>query len=318
MRVLIFGGGGQDGKYLGEILKSTSLTEIILSCRRIPSENSPLFVNRVQYLKLDITSSEDVQRGILKVNPDVIVNFASVSSVVECENQPNLTRTVNEIAPIKVMELLAQPKNRHIRFIQASSSEMFSNSAQREISEETKTSPNNHYGRQKAVVHQEIIERQKNGEQVSSLIYFNHESPLRSNKFVSKKIISAVSRISKGSNEKLILGNIESTRDWGFAGDYMGATSKVIFSGLSTNYVIGTGHLHSIAQFCDIAFKFSGIANTQQWIEQDPRLIRKTDSIGLYANASKLKNKLDWAPSVLFEDLVSGMLQAENAGTFML
>ena len=97
----------------------------------------------------------------------------------------------------------------------------------------------------------------------------------------------------------------------------MRATSKVIFSGITTNYVIGTGQLNSIAKFCEIAFKISGIANLEQWIEQDPRLVRKIDSIGLYADSSKLKKELDWSPSVRFEELVSGMLHAENTGSFM-
>ena len=127
MKVLIFGGGGQDGKYLGEILKLTPSTEVILSCRRIPKKNSLLFVNGVRYLELDITNAEEVGRAILEANPDVIVNFASISSVIECENNPNTARAVNEIAAVSIMELLAQPQNRHIRFIQASSSEMFSN-----------------------------------------------------------------------------------------------------------------------------------------------------------------------------------------------
>lgn len=318
MKVLILGGAGQDAKYLSEILKKENEFEISLICQNIPDSNQRNYVNNVKYFKQDITALTHVEEILKVVKPDVIVNFASISSVMACEKNSSLSKKVNEQTPIELMKLLRKPGFESIRFIQASSSEMYSRSAERYISELTPTSPNNEYGRQKANVHSFVLEEQKENPNLSSLILFNHESSLRSPAFVSKKIVSAVYQIAQGKKMKLSLGNIMSTRDWGFAGDYMAAVALHIKDDRNENYVIASGQLNSIEDFCQIAFAQIGITNYLEHIEVDESLVRANDSIGLRGNAEKINNYLGWTPKYNFESLVKGLLLAESVGSLEL
>jgi GDPmannose 4,6-dehydratase len=318
MKVLILGGAGQDAKYLSEILKRENGFEVSLICQNIPDKDQRNHVSDVRYMKQDITALSHVEEILKVVKPDVIVNFASISSVIACEENSSLSKKVNEQTPIELMKLLRKPGFRSIRFIQASSSEMYAKSAERYISELTPTSPNNEYGRQKANVHSFILEEQKGNPNLSSLILFNHESPLRSPAFVSKKIVSAIYQISQGKKLKLSLGNIMSTRDWGFAGDYMDAVALHIKDDRNENYVIASGQLNSIEDFCQIAFAQLGITNFLEHIEVDESLVRANDSIGLRGNSEKIYNYLGWKPKYSFESLVKGLLIAESTGSLEL
>ena len=310
-RILILGGAGQDGKFLGDILNSRPDVELTISTRKVLGQTSPNFVKNARYIQLDISNQEEMIAAVRTINPNVIVNLASISSVIECEKKPELSRLINEFSPIKIIELLEEKYKDQVLFIQASSSEMYSNSETRTINEESKTAPNNQYGWQKASVHNEIIQRQKNGERVASLVYFNHESILRSTSFVSRKIISSAVLISKGLQDKLVLGNLMSTRDWGYAGDYMYATSLVIDSNLPSNYVIGSGELHSILDFCKKAFECAGIFDLEPWLDVDPNLVRQNDSIGLVADTSKIGSDLGWKPTKNFDILIEDMFKLE-------
>ena len=318
MKVLILGGAGQDAKYLSEILKKENGFEISLLCRSIPGKDQRNYVDNVRYFKQDVTVLSDVEEILEIVNPDVIVNLASISSVMACETNPNLSKKVNEQTPIEMMKLIRQPRFEAIRFIQASSSEMYSRSPERCISELTPLAPNNEYGRQKANVHNFVLEEKKKNPNLSSIILFNHESPLRSSAFVSKKIVTAVHQISQGKQLKLPLGNLMSTRDWGFAGDYMAAVALHIKDNRNENYVIASGQLNSIERFCQLAFAQVGITNFLEHIEVDAGLIRVNDSIGLRGNSEKICNYLEWKPKYSFESLVKGLVIAESTRSLEL
>lgn len=318
MKVLILGGAGQDAKYLSEILKKENGFEISLLCRNIPGKDQRNYVDNVRYFEQDFTVLSDVEEILKIVNPDVIVNLASISSVMACEAKPDFAKKVNEQTPIEIMKLLRKPRFETTRFIQASSSEMYSSSAERYISELTPLAPNNEYGRQKANVHSFVLQEKKQNPNLSSIILFNHESPLRSQAFVSKKIVTAVHLISQGKQLKLSLGNLMSTRDWGFAGDYMSAIALHIKDNRNENYVIASGQLNSIEDFCQLAFAQVGISNFLDFIEVDAGLIRVNDSIGLRGNSEKIYNYLEWKPRYSFASLVNGLVIAESSSSLEL
>ena len=318
MRIMILGGAGQDAKYLSEILKREIGFEISLVCKSIPDKNQRNYVEKVRYFQQDITVLLEVEELLRIVKPDVIVNLASISSVVACEINASLSKAVNQDTPIELMKLLRKKEFESIRFIQASSSEMYSKSVERYISELTALAPNNQYGMQKANVHSFVLEEQKDNPNLSSVILFNHESPLRSSTFVSKKIVSAVHQISQGNALKLQLGNLMSTRDWGFASDYMEALALQIKDTRNENYIVASGKLNSIKYFCEVAFSQIGISDFLEHIEVDTSLMRANDSIGLRGNSEKINKFLEWKPKYSFESLVRGLVIAESSRSLEL
>jgi GDPmannose 4,6-dehydratase len=199
-----------------------------------------------------------------------------------------------------------------VRFYQASSSEMFGKVQQVPQTEETLLWPRSPYGVAKVFGHYMTINyRESYGMHASSGILFNHESPRRGPEFVTRKVTTAVARISLGLQEQVSLGNLEAQRDWGYAGDYVKAMWLMLQQETGDDYVISTGETHSIRELLDVAFRHVGIDDWESRVVQDPRFFRPAEVDLLVGDASKARTVLGWEPEVDFEGLVRMMVDSD-------
>jgi GDPmannose 4,6-dehydratase len=199
-----------------------------------------------------------------------------------------------------------------VRFYQASSSEMFGKVQQVPQTEETLLWPRSPYGVAKVFGHYMTINyRESYGMHASSGILFNHESPRRGPEFVTRKVTTAVARISLGLQESVSLGNLEAQRDWGFAGDYVKAMWLMLQQEAGDDYVISTGETHSIRELLDVAFRHVGIDDWEPRVVQDPRFFRPAEVDLLVGDASKARKVLGWEPEVDFQGLVTMMVDSD-------
>jgi len=198
-----------------------------------------------------------------------------------------------------------------VRFYQASSSEMFGKVQQVPQSESTLLWPRSPYGVAKVFGHYLTINyRESYGMHASSGILFNHESPRRGMEFVTRKITNGVARIKLGLQKQLALGNLDSHRDWGFAGDYVDAMHRMLQQSNPDDYVIATGETHSIREFLEIAFSHVDL-DWRDHVVSDPRFFRPAEVDYLVGDASKAQRVLGWKPTTTFEDLARLMVDAD-------
>jgi len=201
-----------------------------------------------------------------------------------------------------------------VRFYQASSSEMFGKAQQVPQSESTLLWPRSPYAVAKVFGHYMTINyRELYGMHASSGILFNHESPRRGEEFVTRKVTRAVARISLGLQDRLILGNLDARRDWGFAGDYVDAMWRMLQQDEPDDYVISTGQTHSIRQLLEVAFGAVGIEDWQRFVHQDPAFFRPAEVDLLVGDASKARTRLSWKPTVGFPQLIAMMVHSDLA-----
>ena len=186
-----------------------------------------------------------------------------------------------------------------MRFYQASSSEMFGKVQETPQRESTLLWPRSPYGVSKVFGHYMTINyRESYGMHASSGILFNHESPRRGPEFVTRKVSQAVARIKLGLQDEIVMGNLDSQRDWGFAGDYVDAMWRMLQQDQADDYVIATGETHSVRDFLDIAFHHVGIDDWSRYVRQDPRFMRPAEVDVLIGDASKARERLGWKPTV--------------------
>ena len=223
-----------------------------------------------------------------------------------------MTGDVTAIGVTRLLEAIrfVDPK---IRFYQASSSEMFGKVMEVPQSETTPFYPRSPYGVAKMYGHWITINyRESFNIFATSGILFNHESPRRGLEFVTRKITDATARIKLGLAKELRLGNLESQRDWGFAGDYVEAMWLMLQQDHPDNYVIGTGETHPVREFCEIAFSHVGL-DYKEYVVQDEKFYRPAEVDLLISDPSKARNVLKWEPSVSFKELVTMMVDADMA-----
>lgn len=317
-RALVTGGAGQDGRYLIELLLSHDYEVFAQTRRRVDPS-----LERAFWLTGDLTN-ETFLKNLLSVSkPDEIYNLAAVSRPALSWDIPIETALLNGLVPQRICEFirLELPST---RLFQASSSEIYGDSQAQTQDEQTRINPNSPYGISKAYAHQVIgAYRQQYGLHLSCGILFNHESPHRPLSFVSQKIAHAAAAASLGLTEtreldergrpilsdgKLYLGDINVRRDFGFAGDFVEAMRLIIQNDTPADFVVGTGHARSIAEFCEVAFKVGGLDWTK-FVTVDPLLLRKVDNHFTRADTSKLQSELGWHPKVDFPTLVDMMVQ---------
>lgn len=316
-RALITGITGQDGTYLAELLHSKGYevfglvrdknSSTVLSTRQlIPS---------VSFVEGDLTQFESLQKALDSTNPTEIYNLGAMSFVGESWEKAALTTEVTAKGVLNLLEatrLYAGKDIDSVRFYQASSSEMFGAAISSPQDESTAFWPRSPYGVAKVFGHHMTINyRESYGMHASSGILFNHESPRRGEKFVTRKISQAVARIFLGLQNKLVLGNLETRRDWGFAGDYVEAMWKMVQADEANDFVIATGKIHSLRDFVSTAFKAVGISDWEPYVEHDPTFIRPADIQVLVGNSHKAQEKLDWQPTVSFTQLVEMMVLSD-------
>lgn len=311
---LVTGVTGQDGSYLSELLLSKGYRVIGVARR-----SSTVTNERINHLLDDITVVQgDLQdQGSLlalleEYEPAEIYNLAAQSFVPTSWSQPALTGDVTALGVTRILEAIrfVDPQ---IRFYQASSSEMFGKVVEVPQNEATPFYPRSPYGVAKVYGHWITVNyRESFNLFAASGILFNHESPRRGLEFVTRKITDGVARIKLGMQKELRLGNLESRRDWGFAGDYVEAMWMMLQQERPDNFVVGTGETHSVREFCEIAFGHVDLDFTE-YVIQDERFYRPAEVDLLVSDPSKAHAVLGWEPTVNFRELVTMMVDADLA-----
>jgi GDPmannose 4,6-dehydratase len=319
-RALVTGGAGQDGWYLIELLLARGYEVFAHSRNQIDPQ---LHGGRVDWRTGDLTSEIFLNDLLTTSAPDEIYNLASVSRPAQSWDIPIETALLNALVPHRICEFIRHdlPK---CRLFQASSSEIFGDTAAPLQNEKTPPNPKSPYGVSKTYAHQIVgAYREQFGLHLSCGILFNHESPRRPLSFVSQKIAHAAAAAAIGLTEtreldergkpillngKLQLGDINVHRDFGFAGDFVEVMYLILQADVPSDYVVGTGQTHSIAEFCEAAFNVGGL-DWKQYVVIDDSLLRKADSHFTRADSSKLQSQLGWCPKVDFFALVAMMVQ---------
>jgi GDPmannose 4,6-dehydratase len=309
---LITGITGQDGSYLAELLLSKGY-EVVGMVRRsstVTFERIEHIQDDIQIIQGDLHDQSSLVNMIEEFKPDEIYNLAAQSFVPTSWNQPILTGEVTGLGVARLLEAirLVNPK---IKFYQASSSEMFGKVMEVPQRESTPLYPRSPYGVAKVYGHWITINYRESFDIfATSGILFNHESPRRGLEFVTRKISNAVAKIKLGQAKELRLGNLESQRDWGFAGDYVEAMWMMLQHHTPESYVIGTGETHAVREFCELAFGYVGL-NYQDYVVQDPRFYRPAEVDLLISDPTRAKTELGWQPKVSFKGLVEMMVESD-------
>ncbi len=313
-RALITGVTGQDGAYLSRLLLDKGYQVYGLVARR---GSDALWRLRelgaeadVRLLVGDVTDVSSILRAIEQAEPAEFYNLAAQSFVDKSWDLPSVTVQVSGMAVTNVLEAIrcTDPK---IRFYQATSSEVFGRVQAGVQDESTPFHPRSPYGVAKAFGHWLTVNyRESHGIHASSGILFNHESPLRGLEFVTRKISAGVARIKLGTQQKLLLGNLDVKRDWGYAGDYVEAMWLMLQQDAADDYVIATGRNVSVREFCRLAFAHAGL-DYEKHVEVDPALFRRAEIDVVLGSPAKAKAKLGWAPRTSLEKLVAMMVDAD-------
>lgn len=309
---LITGITGQDGSYLAEFLLDKGY-EIYGMIRRLSTPNFTRvehIADRVTFLEGDLTDQSSLNIAMQTAQPDEVYNLAAQSFVATSWNQPVLTGDVTGLGVVRMLEAVRQ-FSPDAKFYQASSSEMFGAAQEVPQSEKTVFHPRSPYAVAKVFGYYSTINyRESYGLFACNGILFNHESPRRGIEFITRKITDGVAKIHCGLSKELRLGNLDAKRDWGFAGDYVKAMWLMLQQKEPDDYVIATGESHSVKEFVDEAFSELGL-EWKDYVKIDERFMRPADVPELNGNASKAKNKLGWAPSVSFKQLVTMMVNKD-------
>ncbi len=314
MRALIIGVSGQDGAYLAQLLLGKGY-EVHGSSR---DANLSSFENlarlgirdRVSCLSVAPNDFRSVLTAIAQIEPDEIYNLSGQSSVGLSFDQPVETMESVSIATLNVLEAIRFTR-RKIRFYNAGSGECFGDTHGRAADEETPFRPRSPYAVAKAAAHFEVANyREAYGLFACSGILFNHESPLRPERFVTRKVVAAACRIARGSRERLRLGNIQVKRDWGWAPEYVDAMWRMLQQDRADDYVVATGESLSLESFVARAFHAAGL-DWRAHVDVDPGLFRPADITANCGNADKAARVLGWRASVKMGGAVERMVAAE-------
>ena len=309
---MITGVTGQDGSYLAELLleKGYEVIGVVRRTSHDSYERIGHLLDRVHVVAADLLDQHSLTTVIRDAKPDEVYNLAAQSFVPTSWNQPVLTGEFTALGVTRLLEAirLAHPE---ARFYQASSSEMFGKAVETPQRESTPFYPRSPYGVAKVYGHWITVNyRESYGMHAVSGILFNHESPRRGLEFVTRKVTDAVARIKLGKASELRLGNLDSGRDWGFAGDYVDAMWRMLQRNEPTDYVVGTGEMHTVRDLCTAAFGRVGL-DWKKYVKVDPRFVRPAEVDVLRADASRARQELGWAPRVDFEQLVHMMVDAD-------
>ncbi len=309
---LITGINGQDGSYLAELLlkKGYQVVGMVRRSSTATFERIEHIQDNILIEQGDLHDQSSLVALIEEHKPDEVYNLAAQSFVPTSWNQPLLTGEVTGLGVARMLEAI-RLVNSKIRFYQASSSEMFGKVQEVPQKENTPFYPRSPYGVAKVYGHWITVNYRESFDMfATSGILFNHESPRRGLEFVTRKISSTVAKIKLGQTKELRLGNLESQRDWGFAGDYVEAMWMMLQHSQPENFVIGTGETHSVREFCEVAFGHVGL-NYQDYVVQDPRFYRPAEVDLLISDPSKAKEELGWQTKVSFKGLVEMMVEAD-------
>ncbi|MDR7252105.1 GDPmannose 4,6-dehydratase [Nocardioides sp. BE266] len=306
-RAFITGIGGQDGTYLAERLvgEGVEVHALVYS-----SDGHPQHCPDEAVLHTgDLGDLEATRRLVHEISPQEVYNLAAVSSVAQSWDEPDRTAHVNGQAAVALMESARQVGG--VRVVQASSAEIFGEPGESPQTEDTAIRPVNPYGAAKAFAHLSAHVLRQRDLHVSSVILYNHESPRRAERFVTRKITSTAAAIARGDADELVLGNLDARRDWGWAPDYVDAMVRAARADEPSDYVVATGRAHSVRDFVAAAFAAAGITDWEPLVRSDPAFFRPADPTELVGDASKARDVLGWEPTVAFEEIVARMVAAD-------
>jgi len=330
-KAIIFGVTGQDGYYLTKLLlkKNYIVHGVKRRSSSVPTSRISSFLNQKNFIIHygDLTDTSSIYNLIKKILPDEIYNLAAQSHVGVSFYTPIFTANVNAIGVLSILEAI-RTINRKIKFYQAGTSEMFGKTISKFQSEKTVFNPQSPYGAAKVFAHQ-ITQNYRDAYNIfaSNGILFNHESPLRGDNFVTKKIVTSLNNIKKGKQKKLILGNLYSRRDWGHAADYVIAIHKILQQKKPGDYVIATGRECTIKEFVNktakiinLKIKWRGKGLNETAVDKNGNTIvmvhkkyfRPLEVDYLKGDASKAKKNLKWKPKITLEQLIKEMVNYDN------
>ena len=306
---------GQDGPYLAQYLLSKGYRVYGLVKRYSnPNLDNIRWLgieNDIELVTGDITDENSMNHLMRTLQPGEVYNLAAQSFVGISWDLNKLTTEVNAIGPLNILNAI-RTHSPNSKFYQASTSEMYGNSTGGQQSETTPFTPRSPYGVSKLYAHWITVNfRESYSLYACSGILFNHESPLRGREFVTRKITDAVARIKLGLAQDITLGNLDSRRDWGFAGDYVEAMYLMLQQPEARDYVIATGEQHSIRELLATAFDHVGIEDWEPLIKSDPRFKRPAELHSLCGNSSRARDTLGWQPRTAFADMVRDMVDAD-------
>ena len=301
-RALIYGIFGQDGHYLSKLLSSKGYEVAGVSRKARAGSDGKIYC-------ADLAGEpEDFLAPIGDFSPDEIYSLAGISSHREIGENPSLTFRVNAAAPIAMLQKIAGMEKKP-RFFNASTAYIFAGRGGT-VDEGTALMPCGIYGISKLASHLMAVHFRKQGLFACNGILFNHESPRRSEDFVTRKITAAAAAFKLGRRkEPLALGNLDAQRDWGYAGDYVEAMWLMLQQKEPDDYVIATGESHSVREFCQEAFSHVGL-DWEKYVKTDQSLVRPEEA-ALSADISRARHKLGWKPRVNFKELVSMMVEED-------
>ncbi|HUG13371.1 MAG TPA: GDP-mannose 4,6-dehydratase [Thermomicrobiales bacterium] len=310
---LITGITGQDGRYLAEHLASLGYAvHGMVRGQRNPNADA---VRREQpYVNLiagDLSDPVSIARVLDRTAPDELYNLAAISFVQFSFEHPLLTADVSGVGTLRLLEAIRSAGSNTTRFYQASTSEMFGAAIESPQNETTPFHPRSPYGSAKVFAHHTTVNyRESYGIYGVGGILFNHESPRRGLEFVTRKITYHAAGVKLGRLNRVELGNLDAQRDWGFAGDYVKAMHLMLQQSEPRDYVIGTGEMHSVREFAEVAFAHVGL-DWRQHVAIAETHKRPADVNTLCADSSLARKELNWKPTIGFEQLVAMMVDSD-------
>jgi GDPmannose 4,6-dehydratase len=316
-RALITGITGQDGLYLAELLagKGYQVFGLIRGQSNPKRELVERLVPGIELLEGDLRDLSSLIGALEVAQPDEVYNLGAISFVGLSWKQAELTGDITGMGVLRMLEAVRIHTGgdmARVRFYQASSSEMFGKVREVPQTELTPFHPRSPYGVAKTFGHYMTVNyRESYGAFACSGILFNHESERRGHEFVTRKVTRAVARIALGLQDGLSLGNLDASRDWGFAGDYVEAMWLMLQQPTPDDYVVATGVTHSVGDLLELAFGRVGIDRWSRLVTQDPRFFRPAEVDLLVGDASKARDVLGWQPTMDFPGLVHHMVDAD-------
>ena len=313
-RALITGITGQDGSYLAELLldKGYDVIGMVRRTSTVTFERIDHLMDRIQLHSGDLMDPLSLIEALRAHEPDEVYNLAAQSFVPASFEQPVLTGETTALGVTRLLDAI-RVVNPAIRFYQASSSEMFGKVREVPQTETTPFHPRSPYGVAKVYAHWITVNyRESYGLHASSGILFNHESPRRGLEFLPRKISHGVAQIAFGQADELRLGNLESKRDWGYAGDYVDAMWRMLQLDEPDDFVICTGETRTVREFCEKAFSRAGL-DADDHVVVDERFYRPAEVDLLVGDRAKAESILDWRPTVDFSGLVEMMVDSDLA-----
>ena len=316
-RAFITGITGQDGAYLAKLLLDKGYEVFGFVARRVNQSFANLdylnVTDKVSFIFGDLTDQSSIIHALTVSKPHEVYNLAAMSFVGLSWREPILTTQINSMGPLYLLEAAKQICP-NAKIYQASTSEMFGNNTEENYTqnEETQMKPRSPYGFSKLFAYNAMINyRESFSMFCCNGILFNHESPIRGPEFVTRKVTKGVAEIKTRKKDYLELGNLDVSRDWGFAGDYVDAMWRMLQETDPDDFVISTGKSHTIKDLLDIAFSEIGIGDWSSFVKQNPEFMRPAELFHLKGDSSKAEKQLGWEPKISFQELIVKMVRED-------